>query len=576
MQLNVNAILNFVLFYIGIFIMARLNRRNIYLASVDTEDNGKGLVQVICFVHEKGSVTLENRNEALEYLLELGKQAKQIKKVVVLGATNLEYDLINLFPQERISEVKLIFGKSALVGGEWQRRNVVFRDTMRFYLNQSVAKLGELVGLPKIEGHLDTISAKKIRCMRDATITYRAFKLLFETLDEWEVNPKMTLPSYAYNIWKDHFWKREVILPDSDIIEHAKEAYFGGRTENFALGEFKNVHVIDVASMYPAAMTEHDMPLPWGLYERINRKTNRTGYEIARVFVSNDTNIIPILPYRNTKGSLIYPRGSFTGWYTGEEIAYAENQGYKVSVLQGYKFLEKVNPFKEYISEMFMRKNASRGSRRELYKLLCNGLYGKFGQRGKKVIALPLEEFSQLRDLPDDYTVWNGIAIYQENAEPPIFGNQVWAAFVTARARIRLHEELMRIIRRGARPLYVDTDSIIYQGPKGRYAEKAEKPGQFEYRGNFAKIVIAGKKEYGLCDRKGIWTFHVKGVPASSREAYLFNGKATYQKPIRLRESARRNITANIWHDVTKERHVSFKNRIRDRDGFLQPITIKE
>ena len=190
-------------------------------------------------------------------------------------------------------------------------------------------------------------------------------------------------------------------------------------------------------------------------------------------------------------------------------------------------------------------------------------------------MAKPIADFIKMRTQPEDFRLWNGLALYSVEGRPPPWGNNVWPAIITARARVRLAKEMERIRAAGGTVLYCDTDSIIYSGARGiKYPAHAEKPGTFESRGEYSKLFIAGKKEYGLQDANGAWEIHVKGVPAAAREGYLFTGKAEYQQPTRLREAARRGIKANVWGDKHKQRKVSFSDRAVRADGTLEPMAI--
>lgn len=550
-----------------------------YLMAVDTEDDGKGNVLLFCFVHECGANYFTNREEALFFLSRFANDKKKEKLKVELWATNLEYDLVNLFGAEYISQCKLIFGKAYLVGADWIKHNVKFRDTVRHF-PISVADWGELVGLEKLEKKLFEKGKKKEivvtfaqllkRCVRDATITYRAAKFLYEFYGEFDIKPRLTLASTALSIWRENYWKKSIFFPDLEIVETARASYYGGRTEAFSIGAFKAAKSIDAASMFPWAMVSEELPLPWGAYSR-SKILDPMGFYYASVSYYGD---IPCLPFRSENG-LIYPIGNFKGWYTGEELIYAETQGYDIKIRKGYTFLEKSAPFNDYVSDMFVRKNKSRGPKRLGYKLLLNSLYGKFSQRGEKIEAMQLEEFAQLKNQPEDFRIWNGIAIFKVEGTPPIWGNCVWPAFVTARARIRLHKELRKVYDKGGRILYCDTDSIIYLGAHSLlYPQKVNRPGEFEQRGYYKKVIIAGKKEYGFLLENGKWDVRIKGVPSVAREIYLREGKAKFQRPVRLREAMRRDLQANVWRDYEKIRRVSFIHRERAADGSLLPIKI--
>lgn len=398
----------------------RASRRARYLAGFDTEDDGKGNPFLWCFTHESGSYWTDNRDAALEYIATLAATCKARKRTLELWATNLEYDLCNLFPPERIAEVSFRFGRSALCGASW--RGCEFRDTMR-HVPASVAQLGEMVGAKKREASLFQRDKKSrtharylARCMRDATITYRAAKHFHASYKELGQRPRMTLASTALAIWRDKYWGREVRRPMQYVWEAALEAYHGGRTQAFAVGTFPKVQVADVSSMYPWAMVNAPLPLPWGMVRFVGRDADVRAAALYDVTVDSALSI-PRLPVRTSEGTA-FPNGRWRGWYVGEELLAFVRAGGRLRVNRGIEFLEQCEPFKGYVASMFRRKQASRGMSRTVYKLLLNSLYGKFGQQGRQVRCMELSEFMALEHAPHDWRYWNGLAIFSEDGPP--------------------------------------------------------------------------------------------------------------------------------------------------------------
>lgn len=122
-----------------------------YVMGFDTEDDGKGNPYLFAFVSRDGSRYFWKRDKALFWLARFSYEIKKNEKQTIEAwATNLEYDLINLFGEERIRELELSFGKSYLVGARWPEYGVIFRDTMR-HIPVGVKALGEMVGLKKLE-----------------------------------------------------------------------------------------------------------------------------------------------------------------------------------------------------------------------------------------------------------------------------------------------------------------------------------------------------------------------------------------------------------------------------------------
>lgn len=548
----------------------------------DTEDDSKGNPLLFTFVHERGSWMTRDAEDARTYLQVIAADCRRRGWKLQAWATNLEYDLVNLFGPEHIARLTLSFGKSFLVGATWRGKNIEFRDTIR-HLPASVEELGEMVGLKKRETRLFhsrrgvNMDALQRRGMRDAAITFRFAKLLRTVYRRLGDRPRMTLASTAFNIWKDRFWKRSVEGVLDEVREFAGEAYYGGRTEPFGIGEFPQVRIVDAASMFPWAMVHAPFPVPWGTFERIRGAPGalqETGIYRARIAHDPDLDALGLLPYRTNKGT-IFPKGEFSGSWIGAELIRAARAGIKVQVQSGIEFHTFARPFDNYIRALFRRKSRARGGMRSIYKTMLNGLYGKFGEKGERVQALTLEQFTKLRNPPEEFRVWNGLVFFRREQRPPPWGNQVWSAIVTARARVRLYDEMVRIKRAGGRILYCDTDSVMFQGSRLHYPAKAPRPGVFEDRGNFRLAIIRGKKEYALQHEKG-WTFHVKGVPFAAREDYIRSGMASFQRPIRLREGARSGEPVNLWRQVEKRRRVDFKDRGQRADGSLEPIILDE
>jgi hypothetical protein len=546
-----------------------------YVVGFDSEDDGKGNPFLWSFVHERGIATHESRFSALSWLGSLSRDQRHRNRYVECWCTNLEYDLVNLFDPDSISQVQLRFGRNALCGAKWS--GVEFRDTLR-HVPISVEAWGPLVGIAKRHAGMfqrgrgnrrPTMAQFRERCERDATITYRAAKFLRSTYKLLKTEPGMTLASTALKTWRVHHWKREVRRPAIETWNVALEAYHGGRTQAFRVGSFKQVRAIDVASMFPWAMTSGELPLPWGLTRPISRGEDLVPYALYDVIIESRVEF-PCLPVR-TKTGTIYPNGRWRGWYVGEELLTARALGVRIKVLGGIQFSEVCSPFSSYVREMFRRKQRSRGGPRLMFKLLLNALYGKFGQQGKRVEAVPIEKLLTMREPPLEWRPWCGLAIFTKEGLPPPHGNNVWSAWITARARSRLALEIDRLRRSGATILYCDTDSVLFQG-RGRYPSKARRVGDFEHRGDFSECLIIGKKEYALRLTKKKWEVHAKGVPFSERMSYLRHGRATFARPVRIRESSRIDVPANVWRNVTKVRRTNLAERA-GRGGVL-PVPV--
>jgi len=520
------------------------------MVAIDTEDNSRGTPTLFCAISDTGSYTTRNRLDFLHYLMN--------QKGQDIWATNLEYDLVNVFG-DYLPEVSLRFGHSALISARW--KGLRFLDTLR-HVPASVAQLGEWVGRPKLK--FDPNSAAY--CLNDAAITRDAVKQVASIYHDLGIEkPSGTLPATAIKIWRAT-WPEgaRAQLPIPPVMDAAREAYYGGRVECFEVGEFRNVSAIDMSSAFPWAMITEPFPIPWGPVKRWKGgdAIEKTGFYRVRSGLEFRGGA-GSLPFRGDDG-LVFPFGEWEGTYTGIEILAHLQMGGRATVQGGFSFIQQGVPFRNYVDRLWTWKSRAQGVRRQVTKLLLNGLYGKFGERGDRTVVTRLEDYRNHLPRSLDTRLSLGMAITTVPGPPPPWANVVWAALVTARCRVRLLQELHKLRSQGARVLYVDTDGIFFIEPPGskiHYPEKASKPGDWESRPSpgpdgLWDLDILGKKEYATrpAGSKGPWEYHAKGVPYAARETYIRNGHAEFERPNRLRESIRRGKQPNVWEPRTKDR----------------------
>src|SRR3978361_245725 len=107
-------------------------------------------------------------------------------------------------------------------------------------------------------------------------------------------------------------------------------------------------------------------------------------FGIVRCKVTSPSDLyVPILLTQTVDGRVIAPVGSWTGWYVSEELKFAVKHGYKVEVLEGYRYEQKFNIFSGYVSDLYkIRQTFSKTNVRNfISKLLMNSLYGPLRDR---------------------------------------------------------------------------------------------------------------------------------------------------------------------------------------------------
>jgi hypothetical protein len=67
-----------------------------------------------------------------------------------------------------------------------------------------------------------------------------------------------------------------------------------------------------------------------------------------------------------------------------------------------------------------------------------------------------------------------------------------------------------------------------------------------------------------------------KGVPRDVQDAFYADSAATYRKPLRMREAARRGLSPNLWVDTKKTLKTGYDKRIVTANGKTCPPVAAE
>ncbi len=152
--------------------------------------------------------------------------------------------------------------------------------------------------------------------------------------------------------------------------------YYGGRTEVFK-PYGKNLYYYDVNSLYPKAALNN---MPGIDVKYIKSLTNNSLnldslFGIFRAKVKTNHNYLGLLPPSlpslpqsdgsdgsdKTNLGLIFPIGEYEGVWSSVELKYAQDNGYKVNVIEGYGFNEVPSYFKDYVHTLYDLKSKSKG-----------------------------------------------------------------------------------------------------------------------------------------------------------------------------------------------------------------------
>lgn len=454
------------------------NNRKIYGFDIETYDkNRKFLLASIWGEHFKK--TYFDKDSLINDL----KQKKFHNSYI--AATNLSFDFFGTFHNRpEIAFFNTLFRGSSLLYAktyiknkgfkrEWSNNSkpLTFIDTGN-YAGLSVEKLGKIINIPKFEkpGFLGEYPKSRNEWdimiqynMRDSEISAKALNYFFDSFYKMGASIKPTIASTSMSLFKNRYLKEDYFRHPVPVLDEIFKGYYGGRTEVFERGLFHNLNYYDVNSMYPYVMREYEYPDPNSL--RITYKEDidyiHSFEGMSNVSISAPYNEYPLLPVR-FDNKLIFPYGMFSGWYTHIELRRAMELGYTITKIRKIIYYrDKCRPFKEFVDELYKKRMDYKEKNNPMEftaKILLNSLYGKFGQKFRdKDNWVPIPPTIEELDKIDFYErEGEYIRIKQAFREPAAFTIPIWAAYVTAYARILLQ----RLISR-AGAVYCDTDSIV-------------------------------------------------------------------------------------------------------------------
>lgn len=311
-------------------------------------------------------------------------------------------------------------------------------------------------------------------------------------------------------------------VPDAslpwDTYSATRQGYYGGRVE-VARTTAPNIYRYDRRGAYLASLLE---PLPTGKYRSIDKpkpamiafRRDNPGVYHCHVFVPES--MAPPLPVR-TGDRLAYPWGILTGQWTSVELQHAIDCGAKIIKMESAVVWQTQKPvlarYAKRIGELRDIADSAHGAGKAAstwLKFLGNSLTGKLGQD-------PDWPTIKLGDYADDPRyecvgaspwVWSRTVLKMADCAYP-----QWAAFLTARARVDLH---MQIMHAGDAWCYSDTDSVICTSPLARNI--GDGLGQWQFEGVGTDWRALAPKVYAY-DTAGAQVRHAKGVPGAEKDA---------------------------------------------------------
>lgn len=310
----------------------------------------------------------------------------------------------------------------------------------------------------------------------------------------------LTLPSLSLRIFRKNL-PYEISTPWNERVRtFTRRSYAGGRVECYKPGEYDNMRVYDVNSMYPAMMARENVPISSQGAWTWTYDANSCGFYEIR-YTQTDMSVPPLLRDETSK------EFQYTGsgvYYTKEINKLLEIGGYFELVI-GYEFSEYAPLFSDFVNKYYgIRLKAQQDGNKALdfiAKILLNSLYGKFGQNDvlRHIEPATNEKIAEYTDKGMKVRVDGDFMIIEEEQRAEHEFVAI-ASIITATARIELYEH---IVRAGDAYVYADTDSVHISSGElpvttGLGGLKLEKEG---------KGVYVGRKLYAIGDKvtaKGI------------------------------------------------------------------------
>ena len=543
----------------------------------DTEDNSKGDIYLINFFDGKTHSTFTDQKQAIEFLNDQDQK-------ISIWTTNCGYDIQNIFGSENLDLLEILYIDSRVIYAKMKNKDITFYDTLNHW-KMSVEEMGKRINLPKLNPGNDFNNP--VYCQRDTEITYRFVETMTDKYREIGAEIKATIGSTAMSLFQKKFYKfqRKRIFKKSEI-DFMLKGYYGGRTEIFFAKPIEgNIQYFDFNSLYPTQMRK---PMPRLSNFKFTKEIDLNKEGIVHVKVESpgpDVLPIPYLPYRDRNhGGLYFLCGRFNGYYTYFELREAQKLGYKIKkVYRAFEFSGGTClPYFSYVETLYGERLKAQKEGDDLlsdsYKLLLNNLYGKHAQGNEIIKLIPFST----NELKETDTVFGSTIIRKEIGKYPLHTNVIWPAYVTAYARHDLYMAMMKVIKNNGILIYCDTDSVIFESEKEIF-KSGKNLGELKSEGEFEYAHFKLPKLYKLIPKGEKPKYRTKGVPRRVAEEFFEKGRATFQRPYKIREVLRRNLSpkrkiklkANFWDEVTKEIKKKYDKRKVLKKGFTQPITIK-
>jgi hypothetical protein len=478
-------------------------------------------------------------------------------------AHNLEYDMNRIFLDDENLEryyigSRLVFAKYGQAESEYSdakngkvyshAHTIWYFDSAGISGYQPLSKIGDMLGIPKMETdyYAQEITAEYIEYnRRDCEITYKFVDQFQKTINALGGNLSASAAGCALDLFRRKFMSDECgywPIPEYRL-DKIQEAYYGGRTEVFNFNKFSELRYYDINSSYPFAMLQ-DMPILDTWKNGVN--IDKDGITLAEVRIDN-AEYYPPLPYR--AGKLFFPVGRWKAYFTNIELRTMNElcPGMSFRTIGGWHYDLSFPIFEDYINALYVKKrDAKNPVEKNIFKLLMNSLYGKFGQHSRLEIIR-----GSKKEIID---------------EPKAYANIIWSAQITSIARINLYKMI-----RSTNAVYCDTDSSMTEAT----LETSKEIGGIDLKETLFDFEARGNKFYYYTDKDGNRVEKIKGVSASAKKISPL--VYSFERPIKYKGALLKGIDQiSTWVEIVKTLNTVYDKRDRTESGDSIPRNVDD
>ncbi len=470
---------------------------------------------------------------------------------------------------------------------ELEDRELTFLDSYRM-CPMSLQKAADLFGLgSKLEVDYETLHLNPERfayLKQDCELHYEVITRWDALIRRFGGQCRLSAASTSLDLFRRHYQQGK-IARHCDYHSIFRAGYYGGRVERFRLASLR-AYYYDVNSMYPWAMT-HGLPYGDVSAYRFRKpkplpKVPSNAFVTGLASVPTDSYIGPI-PFRNEKGKLNFPRGTFYGTWASPDLENLYEAGGTIEASEVLQFRGSFPVFKNFVEGLYQYRDKSSPTYSEALsraaKDMMNHSYGKYGtdpDRTKIIIGEPPDDEEARPAVGSPFSgVW-----FVDNHIDADYIIPYLAAWVTSLARQKLFRLLKFCHDAGHEIYYCDTDSLVTTMPPSEMPDIGTKLGQLKLEHELISSRYLAPKLYQLVPvgsepitkAKGFSRFAEKLEP-SELEQVLAGEKVDISRMTKVREGLRKGTFPKLF-EGQKHATLKYDKRITLPDGNSIPFTV--